>query len=233
MFSINEVNDIIKELKKSKYCYVSEAHIQLQFAIVGNNLFRNKFEFIPEFPGVTTLAGSNKKTEFDLLVVDKSTQEKTLIEFKYKTRNNPDKSKRTLFPTYLGNPIALANHSAHDLNRYDCWWDIYRIESNVKNGNFTNGFFVFVTNEYLYKDEDGSGTLSITKDPKMFSLKNGKHKAMQKIVDPTLSTNTAGAFRINNQIDVKNDYDFNYELFQDFNLPKDDKFWSLIVSIIK
>ncbi len=52
-----------------------------------NNLFNNKFEFIPEFPGVTTMAGSNKKTEFDLLVVDKLTQEKTLIEFKYNEFN--------------------------------------------------------------------------------------------------------------------------------------------------
>ena len=95
MFSINEVNDIIKELKKSKYCYVSEAHIQLQFAIVGNNLFSNKFEFIPEYPGITNIAGIDKKTEFDLLVVDKKSQEKTLIEFKYKTRNATDKSKRT------------------------------------------------------------------------------------------------------------------------------------------
>lgn len=231
MFSINEVNDIIKELKKSKYCYVSEAHIQLQFAIVGNNLFKNAFEFVPEYPGITNIAGVDKKTEFDLLVVDKETQEKTLIEFKYKTRNATDKSKRTLFPTYLGTDIALANHSAHDLNRYDCWWDIYRIESNVKSGTFTNGFFIFVTNEYLYKDEDGSGTLSVTKDPKMFSLKKGYHKATVKTVDDKLDPKTAGAFRIKNPINILNDYDFNYELFQDFNLPKDDKFWSLIVPI--
>lgn len=231
MFSINEVNDIIEELKNSKYCYVSEAHIQLQFAIVSNNLFKNASEFVPEYPGITNIAGVDKKTEFDLLVVDKETQEKTLIEFKYKTRNATDKSKRTLFPTYLGTDIALANHSAHDLNRYDCWWDIYRIESNVKSGTFTNGFFIFVTNEYLYKDEDGSAILSYKNDPEMFSLKKGYHKAMVKTVDNKLDPKTAGAFRINNPIHIKNDYVFEYNKFQDFRLPKNGEFWSLIVPI--
>ena len=210
---------------------MSEAHIQLQFAIVGNNLFSNKFEFIPEYPGITNIAGIDKKTEFDLLVLDKKSQEKTLIEFKYKTRNATDKSKRTLFPSYLGTDIALANHSAHDLNRYDCWWDIYRIESNVKSRTFTNGFFIFVTNEYLYKDSDGSAILSNTNDPEMFSLKEGYHKAMKKIVNPDISPKTAGAFRINNPIHIKNDYVFEYNNFQDFGLPKNGEFWSLIVPI--
>lgn len=87
MLEKNQVVQIIDELKKSKCCYVSEAHIQLQFAIIGAQLFGNQFDFIPEFPGHTTYSTNTvQKTEFDLLVFDKKNNEKSLIEFKYKTK---------------------------------------------------------------------------------------------------------------------------------------------------
>ena len=131
MLTNTQVVQIIDELKKSAFCYVSEAHIQLQFAIIGARLLGNQFDFIPEFPGHTAYStNAEQKTEFDLLVFDKNTGDKTLIEFKYKTKNNAEKNKREEFPVVFGKWLKLAYDGAHNPNRYDCWRDIYRIDKN-------------------------------------------------------------------------------------------------------
>lgn len=65
----------------------------------------------------------------------------------------------------------------------------------------------------------------------MFSLKNGFHKAQLKKVNPSLSVKTAGAFRLNNNIDIHNDYEFCYQPFQRFNVAKYNEFDYLLVEI--
>lgn len=49
MLTNTQVVQIIDELKKSAFCYVSEAHIQLQFAIIGAHKFGNQFDFFLNF----------------------------------------------------------------------------------------------------------------------------------------------------------------------------------------
>lgn len=234
MLEKNQVVQIIDELKKSKCCYVSEAHIQLQFAIIGAQLFGNQFDFIPEFPGHTTYSTNTvQKTEFDLLVFDKKNNEKSLIEFKYKTKNKGDKGKREKFPIVFGGWLELANDGAYNPNRYDCWHDIYRIEQNVKNKDANNGFFIFVTNDKTYIDKDGGNSVFCKGDD--FSLMPGMHKAQTKQVNPNARAESAGAFRKNNPIRIKNDYVFQYDAFQDFknnNVNKPyNQFWFLLVEI--
>lgn len=233
MLTNTQVVQIIDELKKSAFCYVSEAHIQLQFAIIGAHKFGNQFDFIPEFPGHTAYSpNAQQKTEFDLLVFDKKTGDKTLIEFKYKTKNEGQKNKQRMqYPVVLGGALELANHGAQNLNRYDCWRDIYRIEQNVKNKDVNNGFFIFVTNDPLYKNKDGTTSFCYQGIKGMFSLKNGLHKAQLKKVNPSLSVKTAGAFRLNNNIDIHNDYEFCYQPFQRFNVAKYNEFDYLLVEI--
>lgn len=232
MLTKDLVIQIIEELKKSEFCYVSEAHIQLQFAIIGAKLLRGKFNFIPEYPGYTMYGGTtSQKTEFDLLVNDTKTGENTLIEFKYKTKNDATIDKREWFPVAFGGKLPLANDGAHNPNRYDCWRDIYRIEQNVKNKKVKNGFFLFVTNDEAYINEDGSNSVFCKGDD--FSLMKGEHKHQTKKVDPNVKDSSAGAFRKSNPIKIDNDYDFEYKDFQDFtNVKKPyNKFQYLLVEI--
>lgn len=237
MLTKDEVEKIIDELKKSPNCYVSEAHIQLQFAIIGAKLFEGKYEFVPEYPGHTAYSeNAERKTEFDLLVFDKKTGHKTLIEFKYKTKNEVQKNKQRMqYPVVLGGTLQLANHGAQNPNRYDCWRDIYRIEQNVKHKDVNNGFFIFVTNDMAYIDKDGSNSVFCKRDD--FSLMQGEHKHQTKKVDPNVKDSSAGAFRKSNPIKIENDYDFQYADFQDFknynvNEPY-NKFMYLLVEIDK
>lgn len=234
MLTKDQVVQIIDELKKSAFCYVSEAHIQLQFAIIGAQMRGDQFDFIPEFPGHTAYSeNAEQKTEFDLLVFDKKTGEKTLIEFKYKTKNIADKDKREKFPVVFGNWLKLANDGAHNPNRYDCWRDIFRIEQNVKHKEVNNGFFILVTNDSAYIGKDGSNSVFCQGDD--FSLMPGVHIHQTKKVDPTVKGSSAGAFRKSNPIKIENNYDFEYKDFQDFktdnvNEPY-NKFWYLLVEI--
>lgn len=241
MLTKDEVQQIINELKESPNCYVSEAHIQLQFAIIGAKSFGNKYEFVPEYPGYTMYgAGSAQKTEFDLLVHDKEKDENTLIEFKYKTKNETEKHKRVFFPVSLGGALPLANDGAQNPNRYDCWRDIFRIEQNVINSKnpdssqqvkIKNGFFIFITNEHLYKDDPGKSSFCAGYTPGMFSLEDGVHKQQVKAVNPSVSDESAGKFRKSHSINIKNDYNFKYEDFQTFAFSKYNKFWYLLVEI--
>lgn len=232
MLTKKEVEQIIAVLKNSPNCYVSEAHIQLQFAIIGAKLFRNKFNFIPEYPGYTMYGGTtNQKTEFDLLVNDTQTGENTLIEFKYKTKNDAKINKREWFPVAFGGKLPLANDGAHNPNRYDCWRDIYRIEQNVKNKKVNNGFFIFVTNDKAYIYKNGSNSVFCKGDD--FSLMPGVHIHQTKRVAQNVKASSAGAFRKSNPITIDNDYDFEYKDFQDFtNVKKPyNKFQYLLVEI--
>lgn len=233
MLTKQQVDDIIEALKRSRFCYVSEAHIQLQFAIIGARLFGDQFDFIPEFPGHTAYStNAEQKTEFDLLVFDKNEKQKTLIEFKYKTKNEGQKNKQRMqYPVVLGGALELANHGAQNLNRYDCWRDIYRIEQNVKHKAVNNGFFIFVTNDPLYKNNAGTTTFCYQSTPGMFSLTNGLHNAQYKKVNPSVSVKSAGAFRLNNDIDIQNAYTFKYQPFQRFNVAKYNEFDYLLVEI--
>lgn len=161
-----------------------------------------------------------------------------MIEFKYKTKNETQKNKQRMqYPVICGGALPLANHGAQNLNRYDCWRDIYRIEQNVKQKYVNNGFFIFITNDPLYKNDDGTTSFCYKSTPGMFSLKNGLHKAQNKRVNPYVSVKTAGVFRLNNSINIQNDYDFQYDDFQDFknyNVNKPyNKFWYLLVEIDK
>lgn len=243
MLTKDEVERIITQLKNSQSCYVSEAHIQLQFAIIGAKLFEGKYEFVPEYPGYTMYGDEEaKKTEFDLLVHDLKKNQNTLIEFKYKTKNLATKQNRVKFPVYLGGELPLANDGAQNLNRYDCWRDIYRIEQNVKNSKnpassqqvkIENGFFIFITNDDLYKKDDGEPSFCDGNKVGMFSLKGEFHKCQLKTVNKSVSESSAGKFRKSHSIDIKNDYYFTYEEFQTFKVEKYNKFWYLLVEIDK
>lgn len=232
MFTKQQVDQVVEKLSKSSYCYVSEAHLQVQFAIEAYRLFGDNFEIYPEYPLTTNYPTGPRRSEFDLLIFDKSTREKTLIEFKYKTRNGTYSGKRYDFPVAFGQTKKLANDGAHNPNRYACWKDIYRIESPVKNKQVDNGFFVFVTNDWLYVGTDGSDYICSQKGVKMFSIANGEHQHMIREIDPSIPTSSIGEFPKKNPLDIQNDYYFEYKDFQNFtDIPDWGKFWSLVVEI--
>lgn len=236
MFTEENVNNVINELKNIDGFFVSEAHLQLQFAITASKIFNNQFDFIPEFPAKSPIE-ENKRTEFDLLVFDKKTKEQTLIEFKYKTKNSSrfaKKKQRFYFPIYDGSTFEPANHSAQDLNRYDCWKDIYRIESNIYDNNpkITNGFFIFLTNDELYIKETGTDLFGHS-----FSLTQGEHLPEIKTINKEVKESSAGKFRLTHSLTIKNKYNFNYNIdtpFKKFETSNyNNIFWLLIVPINK
>ena len=84
MFDLNDVNSILDSLSEEYLCFASEAHFQLMFAFEANKQFGEKYLFYPEWPCNAEIG--NKKDHIDLMIVDNETQEKTFIEFKYKTK---------------------------------------------------------------------------------------------------------------------------------------------------
>ena len=162
MFIRDYVDKVIGELIDQNRFFVSEADFQMSFIFEAYKLYGKDFDFIPEYSIQNSSTGHD---EIDLVIIEKkneekkgketSEQEKTFIEFKHKTKN--DDNNPITIPIH-GNPaFQPKNHGAQNLGRYDCWHDIERIENYKIQGNTTNGFFVFLTNDDAYWNNNGAG----------------------------------------------------------------------------
>ena len=151
MFGIKEVNKVMNELREKPRFFVSEAHFQMSFIKEAMRLFNDKFEYYPEFHIRLNEGTINEENfEIDLLILEKSTNEKTLIEFKHKTTNTSNKSFKIPLPFDEGYfvPTSMA---AQDLGKFDCWSDIERLEKLINVEKiYDNGFFILVSNDDLY-----------------------------------------------------------------------------------
>ncbi len=196
MLTKKDVDSVIKKLNEQ--VFVSEAHLQLAFAL---EIDSDRFEVYPEFPAVV----DDNQSEFDLLIRDKKTSENSLIEFKYKTANNtknPDS-----FPVSSGVTVELKNHGAIDFGWYDSWKDISRIEKCVSESIVSNGFFILVTNDRSYweKSEDNSKQAVID-----LYMNEGRHNKGKKQFKDTPKKYRGSR---NNPIEILNDYSFKYALY--------------------
>ena len=167
MFTREKVLDVIEELKKRYPCFASEAHFQMMFTFEAEKLFAKQFEYYPEWP--------LEKEHIDLMIVDNNTQERTFIEFKYKTKNSITEKK----VSYILPPdveVTPSNMGARPIAKYDCWKDIEGLESFVEKKESINGFFIFLTNDPLYWKE--------IKESKAygngFSIEEGDHECKFK-----------------------------------------------------
>ena len=167
MFTKEDVIKVLDKLKKSYPCFVSEAHFQMMFAIEAKNQKKDKFKFYPEYP--------IGKDHIDLMIVDCSNKEKTLIEFKYKTKNTTSGEKLS-FILPPGVEVIPSSMGARPIAKYDCWKDIERLERFVGEEECSNGFFIFLTNDSLYwkekRDSEAYGN--------DFSMEEGNHECETK-----------------------------------------------------
>lgn len=196
MFTYCKTREVIKSLNQ---IFVSEAHLQLAFAMQAETLYHDEFDFFPEFP-VYDRVNVKERDEFDLLIRDKDDQSETLIEFKYKTKNTKSNPQKWKLESKV--EVALANHAAQNNGCYDCWSDIGRIEKNVKDGVVQNGFFIFITNDSLYwlgSERKNNYT--------ELSMKEGDHEAKKRGF--TVPSGKSG--KRTAPLDIKNDYSFQYE----------------------
>ena len=168
------IGTILLKLKECGFdCFVSESQFRDLFALmIAKN--HKDFDIFPEFSPQktsyprTAYFSSKRSLRFDLLVVDKSTNDKYLFEFKYKTKalENVNVTNQT---------FDLKNQKDFTNGRYDVWEDIYRIEQFVglRNNslNIKCGYVIFLTNyrSYLIKPNHNCKSYS-------FSLSEGYHK---------------------------------------------------------
>lgn len=211
MFDRKHVDEVMESLKKEVRYFVSEAHLQMSFIQYAMQLHGNDFEFYPEYP--IQREGTDKRDELDLLILDKASKEKTIIEFKHKTANTSNKS--LIVKTPSGIEFCPTAMNAQDLGRFDCWSDIERIERCVDQKLVTNGFLVFITNDSLYWGKVDSKGLSVNYD-----LSSGKHEPCFKKWNIPSGYNTdrleRSVGRIRNKengINIKGSYHLKWEEF--------------------
>lgn len=226
-----EIDKIMNKLKESPGFFVSEAHFQMSFAKELIQL--KKYSIYPEYPvkGMPGEDGKDKRDEIDLCVVDKHNK-KTFIEFKYKTKEN-----KVVINNDEGIPIILKNHLAQNLGRYDCWKDIERLEFHVKKKDADQGFFIFVTNDNAYKNDNN---LEKSKFGQAFSIKDGNHQAGKKEWpdkeawngDDEKRKKSIGKNRLD-PIEIGNDYVIKYSSFNKAKSGNNKEFYQMIVEIKK
>lgn len=227
MFTKAQVNKVMTELSKKTACFVSESHLQTSFVIEAAKQ-NEKYEFYPEYTVYKNKLPKNfiknigqGSARFDLVIVDKKSGDKTIIEFKYKTKEFFDNNH------VLNFDIELTNQAAHNLTEYDIWKDISRIEHMVgSNKEYKNGFVIFITNDMLYPN----GRNLNAKYGRAFSVENGQHKKGTKIWNPTPPPKTVSKNRLGKLI-IKNTYNFDYKKFSSFPENKNGDFMSLIIEI--
>lgn len=218
-FDINMVKSVLSYIAKRNHFFVSEAHLQTEFAIASALLFPNNTYYPELVPGKVPKKYlekfGEKGTHFDLII--KTKNQNVLIEFKYITNtyaNNVD-----------GMWLQVKSHMAMDIRRYDCWKDIERIELFTKeqDSDVDYGYFVLITNVPALWNQPGSNTLDAE-----FHVENGSHHAGVRKWKQGASKGTIKGRE--KQIETTNNYIFEYDGFYDFK-DKNGKFMSLVVEI--
>lgn len=232
MFTKEKVEEVLNVLKENVKFFVSEAHLQMSFTLEAYKKFGKDYDFYPEFP----IRNDDKIDEIDLVIVEKSTTDKTFIEFKHKTRNSKTNPLRV--KTVNDIEFEPSHMAAQNLGRFDCWSDIERLEKYKGNNEAKNCFFIFITNEHLYLDEDGSNQYGTD-----FSVKKGDHTKTAKQwqmcndAEPSVPEDKIKSIgKIRNRKIITKEYSgnnaFNYTVFQEETNHKYSKYWCLIVDVL-
>ena len=215
MFGRSQLDIILQKLRDEIGFFVSEAHFQMSFVLKGFELFSNEFAFIPEYPIIRD--ESLKIVDYiDLCIVDSDTSELTFIEFKHKTSNtHPEHLKVTMRNVNI--EFSPTRMLAENPARFDCWSDIERLERHKEKGHAANCFFVFLTNNPKFWEEDGTGSRYGSSFGLNESHYDGEIKCwsgwddQQQTID---SSRKRGIGRTRNRaIVIHHDYDFDWADF--------------------
>ncbi|MCR5430421.1 MAG: hypothetical protein K6E58_04240 [Eubacterium sp.] len=129
-----DLEKVLRELRKKRKAFVSEADFQLALAWQIKQMYKDEVEVRCEYP-----LESDSSIHIDIVVIKKNKW--IPIELKYKTKecNIDDNDK-----------FHLKNHGAKDVGCYDYLKDISRIEKISKRKEFWKGYTVLLTNDLSY-----------------------------------------------------------------------------------
>lgn len=193
------INDVISNLKMRQPCFVSERHLQVEFALETSN----QWQTIKCFPEYTFKKYPNE--HLDLLIKDGNTN--IGIEFKY-IQAETNELVEINDMAYL-----LKDHSAVDQRRYDCLDDLSRLEKQKREGLINKGYLVVITNEQKMWDKEKTRKDVITCD-QYFKMFDGI-KAGDKDWKPGTSDGTKGKRK--DIITINNDYSKDEVKYNDYS----------------
>lgn len=139
---INNIKLAFLNLKNKNCFFVSEADFQHCFAMELERVFNGMATVLLEFP----IEQHGRIIYIDIMLVHG--QSLYPIELKYKTKIIPSEKLYGL----TGLPIKkiLKDHNAVDINGYNFWKDINRIEQLVENNQVVAGVCIMITNDRFY-----------------------------------------------------------------------------------
>lgn len=196
----NEMQQILDKLLAQGNTYTCEAQFQFDLAKELRVYLENKalgYNVYLEYP----YRYGNKTEYFDIVVEDPSVtpHEYCVIELKYKTK--------AMTATCYGQKVTLKTHAAQGLGRYDCLYDVARIERAISHGELKiqNGFSILMTNDGQYWSQGGSGKFYGEFSLKDKTIQTKGHKGWPQGISP----NSTGVNRING-FDLKSDYQIDW-----------------------
>jgi len=145
---MKKIRKAFKKLQSKNRFFVSEADFQHAFAMELEKYFRGRVYC--EFPVCSNYL--NKK-KHQIIHIDIMVQHRGVlypIELKYKTRQI--KSEKDYKNTKICIKDVLRTHSAQDINAYEFWKDVRRIEclASADSNTIAAGVCIMITNDPIY-----------------------------------------------------------------------------------
>lgn len=221
--------DVVETIKnaldnmKGRRFFVSEADFQASLTWELAKVFQDSpnVKIYREFP-VRVYDTRWHTIYIDILVV--ADGKKYPIELKYKT----DKIESDALYEDTGIPIKdiLKSQAAHDVDSYDCWKDISRIEKLVDSGFAQTGVFICIANDkYYWNGNCGENTLGYA-----FRMNPGIKRGGEYNWNFANCTIPEKLLKTRPNLRIKNDYEFVWRDF--YEIPaKNGKFMSMVVEI--
>lgn len=220
---IDKIQEAFNNLKAQNRFFVSEADFQASLTWELAKAFQNSpnVKIYREFP-VRVYDSQWHTIYIDILVV--ADGKKYPIELKYKT----DKIESDALYEDTGIPIKdiLKSQAAHDVDSYDCWKDISRIEKLVDSGFAHSGVFICIANDkYYWNGNCGENTLAYA-----FRMNPGIKHGGEYNWNLANCTIPEKLLKTRPNLHIINDHEFVWRDF--YEIPdKNGKFMYLIVEI--
>ena len=140
-----DLNAVLSRLATDRPLFHSEADFQFALAW-GIQQAHPDYRVRLEWP----IKVGTRRAYIDLVVTDPQGR-RTAIELKYWTRRFKGE--------VLGEQFDLPSQAAQDINRYDFWKDVARLERLVREGMVNEGFAIALTNDPGYWRPGRGGTI--------------------------------------------------------------------------
>lgn len=145
---IEKIREAFGNLQSKNRFFVSEADFQHVLAIELEKYFPDNVYC--EFPAYVKYKDNDEQKLIHIDIMVQDGDDLYPIEMKYKTRKI--QSKDIYCNTGIKISEILRTHSAQDINAYEFWKDVLRIERLVvpPNKNIKSGVCIMVTNDTIY-----------------------------------------------------------------------------------